>query len=264
MAEADASAPPLAVVIGGAHGIGAACGEVMRARGWAVAIVDKDADGAEATAQRLNGHAFALDVSDAAAVEALAERIAEALGPVDALVVSSGIFQANVPIDETPAGLLEAIMAVNFAGAYHANRAFGRRMAARGRGSIVNIASVTGHASTPLNLYGPSKAAIINLSQSLAGEWGHAGVRVNSVSPGVTLVPRIVERKRRGDRYPPNLDQLMALGRCVEPAEVAEVVEFLASPRASAITGQDLVVDCGWTTGALWSAYGGLRGREAS
>ncbi len=75
-----------------------------------------------------------------------------------------------------------------------------------------------------------------------------AAVRVNSVSPGVTLVPRMVERKRSGDRYPPDLDEQMALGRCVEPREVGEVVEFLCSDRASGVTGIDMVVDCGWMT----------------
>ncbi len=259
MSKAGQSDPPLAVVIGGGAGIGAACCEVMKARGWNVVAADKNLAGAQDVARRVEGHAFEIDVVDGAALHALAERIDNEIGPVSSLVVSSGIFQGNVPIEQTPDGLFESIIAVNLGGAYNANRAFGQRMAARGSGSIVNISSVTGQGSTPLNIYGPSKAAIINLTQSLAGEWGRAGVRVNSVSPGVTLVPRIVERKRSGDRYPPDLDARMALGRCVEPDEVAEAVEFLASARASAITGQDLVVDCGWMTGGLWAIYGGLR-----
>jgi NAD(P)-dependent dehydrogenase (short-subunit alcohol dehydrogenase family) len=246
---------PLALVIGGANGIGAACCEVMQARGWAVAIADRDAEAGMALATRLDAQAHALDVTDVGAIEALAAE----LDAVDALVVSSGLFQANRPIEETGADEFDRIITVNLRGAWNANRIFGRLMAARGRGSIVNIASVTGHGSTPLNIYGPGKAAIINLSKSLAGEWGKRGVRVNSVSPGVTLVPRVAERKRTGDRYPPDLDAQMALGRCVEPAEVGEVVEFLASARASAITGVDIMVDCGWTTGSLWAAYGGLR-----
>jgi NAD(P)-dependent dehydrogenase (short-subunit alcohol dehydrogenase family) len=250
---------PIAVVIGGANGIGAACGEVMRARGWAIVVADRDTAAATATAHRLDGYAYTLDVTEADAIEALAGRVEREIGTVAALVVSSGIFQGNVPIEQIPTDLFDQIMAVNLRGTYLANRAFGTRMAAHGGGSIVNIASVTGHGSTPLNIYGPGKAAIINLSKSLAGEWGKRGVRVNSVSPGVTLVPRIVERKRSGNRYPSDLDDQMALGRCVEPAEVAEVVEFLASDRASGVTGIDLIVDCGWMTGSLWAAYGGLR-----
>ncbi len=85
-------------------------------------------------------------------------------------------------------------------------------------------------------------------------------MRVNSVSPGITLVPRIKERIATGSRYPDNLNDQMALRRCVEMSEVGEAVEFLASSRASAITGTDLLVDCGWMAGAMWNAYlGGLR-----
>lgn len=253
------SEQPLAVVIGGANGIGAACCRVMKQRGWSVAIADQDAEAARKLAEDISGKAFHLDVRDVAGLSELAETLERDVGAIRSLVVSSGVFQGNVPIEETPPELFDHIMSTNLGGTYQANRVFGTRMAARGRGSIVNISSVTAHGSTPLNIYAPAKAAIINLTQSLAGEWGRRGVRVNSVSPGITLVPRIVERKKAGNRYPSDLDDRMALGRCVEPAEVAEAVEFLASERASAITGTDLVVDCGWMTASLWAAYGGLR-----
>jgi NAD(P)-dependent dehydrogenase (short-subunit alcohol dehydrogenase family) len=247
------------MVLGGANGIGAACCRVMRERGWAVAIGDQDRAAGETVASRIGAHAFTVDVRDKQNLAQLAGTVEQQLGPVEALIVSTGIFQGAAPIEEVPEDLFERIVAVNFGGTYQANRVFGARMAARGRGSIVNISSVTGHGSTPLNIYAPTKAAIINLTQSLAGEWGRSGVRVNSVSPGITLVPRVVERKKAGNRYPANLDDQMALGRCVEPDEVAEAVEFLASRRASGITGTDLIVDCGWMTGSLWGAYGGVR-----
>lgn len=249
----------IALIIGGANGIGAACCEVMKARGWSVVIADRDLSAARLLADRLEASACEVDVSDTRSIEALSDRIERDISGVSALIVSSGVFQANVPIEALPAEEFDRIMAVNLRGTYHVNRIIGSAMAARGRGSIVNVSSVTAHGSTPLNIYGPTKAAIINLSKSLAGEWGKRGVRVNSVSPGVTLVPRIVERKQSGDRYPADLDDQMALGRCVEPREVAEVVEFLSSDRASAVTGIDVVVDCGWMTGSLWAAYGGLR-----
>ncbi len=254
------SAGKLALVVGGGNGIGAACCEVMHAHGWSIAVADLDEAAAQRTAEAVGGSAFHLDVRSIASIKALADQVESDAGPVDALVVSSAIFQGNVPIEETDEELFDRVMEVNLRGTYHVNRVFGMRMATRGAGAIVNLASVTGQGSTPLNIYGPGKAAIINLSKSFAGEWGGRGVRVNSVSPGVTLVPRIRERKASGDRYPADLDQRMALRRCVEPNEVAEAVEFLASSRASGITGTDLVVDCGWMTGALWGAYlGGLR-----
>ena len=235
----------------------------MRQRGWRVVVADFDGDGAQAVARDVDGLAIHVDVRDAAAVTRAADEVETRMGFPTGLVVSSGTFQDNMPLEKTPAEALERILSVNFAGTHHVNRIFGLRMAARGRGSIVNLASVTGQASTPLNIYGPTKAAIINMTRSLAGEWGRSGVRVNSVSPGVTLVPRVVERRRAGTRYGANLDEQMALGRCVEPAEVAEAVEFLLSSRASAITGIDMAVDCGWLVGSLWNSYGGVRPRSS-
>jgi NAD(P)-dependent dehydrogenase (short-subunit alcohol dehydrogenase family) len=250
----------LALVIGGANGIGAACCEVMKREGWSILVADKDIAAGKETAARFGGQAFALDVSDKAAIEALEQQIDRDVGPVEALVVSSGIFQVNQPIEKTPPGLFDAIMAVNVGGTYHSNRVFGIAMAKRGRGVIVNLASITGLIGTPSNIYGPGKAAIINMTKDLAGEFGGRGVRVNSVSPGITMVPRIKERIEQGSRYPDNLKDQMALRRLVEPLEVGEVVEFLASKRASAITGTDVLVDCGWMAGAMWQGYlGGLR-----
>ncbi|MEP9375699.1 SDR family oxidoreductase [Aquabacter sp. CN5-332] len=255
----DDKGPGVGVVFGGGNGIGAACCRLMRERGWRVAVADFDRAGAEAVAREVDGLALHVDVRDADAVARAADEVEAKMGPPAGLVVSSGTFQDNVPIDKTPEDALDRILSVNFAGTHHVNRVFGLRMAGRGRGSIVNLASVTGQASTPLNIYGPTKAAILNMTTSLAGEWGRSGVRVNSVSPGVTLVPRVVERRRTGARYAGSLDEQMALGRCVEPSEVAEAVEFLLSARASAITGIDMVVDCGWLVGSLWNTYGGVR-----
>jgi len=251
--------PAIGVVFGGGNGIGAACCRLMRERGWQVAVVDFDEAGAQAVAREVDGLALHVDVRDEAAVARAADEVAAKLGKPTGLVVSSGTFQENQPVQNTHADAVERILSVNFAGTHRVNRVFGLCMAALGRGSIVNIASVTGQASTPLNIYGPTKAAIINMTRSLAGEWGRSGIRVNSVSPGVTLVPRVVERRRTGARYGANLDEQMALGRCVEPNEVAEAVEFLLSTRASAITGTDIVVDCGWLVGSLWNTYGGVR-----
>lgn len=250
---------PVAVVIGGANGIGAACARVMKLRGWDVMIADRDMDAGRSLAAELGGLALEVDVTAKDDLVGAADIAEREFGPPTALVVSSGVFQPNEPIENSSDELFEHVVSVNLAGTYNANRVFGTRMAAQGRGSIVNLSSVTGHGSTPLNIYAPTKAAIINLSKSLAGEWGKSGVRVNSVSPGITLVPRIVERRKTGNRYPADLDDRMALGRCVEPSEVAEAVEFLASERASAITGTDLPVDCGWLTASLWGAYGGVR-----
>jgi len=131
-------------------------------------------------------------------------------------------------------------------------------MAERGRGSIVNIASIAAIASMPVHAYGTSKAAVVALTKNLAGEWGRSGVRVNVVSPGSTLVPRVVERIKSG-RYAAHPGDFTALGRAVEPNEIAEAIEFLASQRASAITGVNLVVDAGWHVATTWAQHGGIR-----
>jgi NAD(P)-dependent dehydrogenase (short-subunit alcohol dehydrogenase family) len=249
----------IVLVIGGANGIGGACSRLMAARGWRVLIGDKDFETARHLAAEIGAHAFAADVSSMAAMEDLAAGIEGEIGPVASLVVSSAVFQENLPVAQTPIEVWERVMRVNLDGTYFANRAFGTRMAARGAGSIVNVASLVGMASSPVHAYGSSKAGVINLTQCLAGEWGRAGVRVNCVSPGVTLVSRVIARLKAGARYHGDPGSHLALGRCVEPNEVAEGIEFLASDRASAITGINLPIDAGWLVAGIWEMYGGVR-----
>jgi NAD(P)-dependent dehydrogenase (short-subunit alcohol dehydrogenase family) len=99
---------------------------------------------------------------------------------------------------------------------------------------------------------------LVALTKILAGEWGRAGVRVNCVSPGSTLVPRVEARLRSG-RYAGDPGEFTALGRMVRPNEVAKAIEFPASDRASAIAGVNLVVDCGWHVAQIWARHGGIR-----
>jgi NAD(P)-dependent dehydrogenase (short-subunit alcohol dehydrogenase family) len=173
------------------------------------------------------------------------------------LVVAAAMFQDVLPPAQLPMEVWERTMQINLTGTYLANRAFGTRMAAAGNGSIVNIASIAAIASMPVHAYGTSKAAVVALTRNLASEWGRAGVRVNAVSPGSTLVPRVEERIRSG-RYAADPGEFTALGRMVRPNEVAEAIEFLASSRASAITGVNLVVDAGWDVASTWAQYGGV------
>jgi NAD(P)-dependent dehydrogenase (short-subunit alcohol dehydrogenase family) len=249
----------LAVIIGGGNGIGAATARVMAERGWTLAIVDRDMDGAQAIAAELHARAWHGDVTDSGVMHGLAREIEATYAPPYALVVSSGTFQDAAPPDQTRLEDWERIMRVNLDGVFHANRAFGPGMAARRAGAIVNIASTTGIGGTPLHAYGPSKAAVINLTECLAGEWGRYGVRVNAVSPGATLVPRVLARMQAGARYKGDPGDATALGRCVGPSEVGETIEFLLSDRASALTGVNLMVDCGWSAVRGWALYGGVR-----
>jgi NAD(P)-dependent dehydrogenase (short-subunit alcohol dehydrogenase family) len=113
--------------------------------------------------------------------------------------------------------------------------------------------------SMPLHAYAPAKAAVIAMTECLAAEWGPARVRVNAVSPGYTRTPALQAAIDRGERDVSALERNAALGRLVEPAEIARVVAFLASSDAAAITGANIPVDCGWLVAVSWNTYGGLR-----
>lgn len=246
----------LGVVIGGANGIGAACCELMAERGWRIVVIDLDEALARRLAQSIGGVGMGADIRDLESLESLACTIEKDMGPVSSLVVSAAAFQERHAPGDFPLDLFRTVMEVNVEGTFNANRVFGARMAEAGRGSIVNIASTVAHGSSPLHAYGPSKAAVVNLTRNFASQWGRYGVRVNSVSPGTTEVARVLQRPP--GRYASDFRDHMALGRRVQPNEVAEGVEFLASDRASAITGVDLLIDAGWLAASTWGLYGGV------
>lgn len=252
---------PLVVVIGGGHGIGEASCRVLAAQGWRLVVADKDGDAAAKVAADIGAVSRPLDVTDPEQIRALADSINKDVGPVEGLVVSSGAFQSVLPPEEVTAELWQHIMNVNVVGVFNANTAFAGHMRKRRRGSIVNVASITGETGAPTHAYAPSKAAVINMTQNLACEWGQAGIRVNAVSPGVTLVPRILDRWAAGGgtRATTRPEAHAALGRCVEPTEVAQAIAFLISDQASAITGISLPVDAGWQVASGWEMYGGPR-----
>lgn len=248
----------LSVVIGGANGIGEACSRLMSERGWRVVVVDLDKSAAASLAEELGGAAYDVDICNLTAMEQLADDIEREHGLVSSLVVSAAAFHELFPPDNFPPELWRKVIQVNVEGTFNSNRVFGARMAKSGNGSIVNVASILAHGSSPQHAYGPSKAAVVNLTRNFAAQWGRSGVRVNSVSPGPTIVPRILARAP--GRYAKDIDSHMALGRRIQPNEVAEGIEFLASDRASAITGVDLLVDAGWLAASTWALYGGVPG----
>lgn len=252
------SAAPLAVVIGGGNGIGEAAARLMRDRGWQVALADIDGAAAARVAEEIGGSGFEANIAGEESLQDLAARIEMEIGPVTALVAAAAVFQDIVPSEELETGVWEKILRTNLTGTFLANRIFGKAMLARRGGSIVNIASIAAHGSMPAEAYGTSKAGVVQLTKNLAGEWGRSGIRVNCVSPGSTLVPRVAERLKT-KRYAANPGEFTALGRMVQPNEVAEAIEFLASERASAITGVDLLVDAGWQVASSWAQFGGVR-----
>ncbi|MCK8783191.1 SDR family oxidoreductase [Roseomonas sp. NAR14] len=248
----------VAVVTGGASGIGAACCRLLAARGARVAVADRDLPRAETLARDIVAEAFALDVATAAGNEAAAAAIEARLGPVDLLVTSAGVLQRPLRPEDLPEDEVERVVRIDQLGTYHSAVAFGRRMAVRGSGAIVTVGSIAGMRSMPLHAYSPAKAAVLEMTRCLAAEWGRSGVRVNAVSPGFTLTPALQAAIDKGERDVSRLEENSALGRMVTPEEIAEAVCFLGSDAARAITGIDLPVDAGWLVAGSWASYGAL------
>jgi len=250
----------VAVVTGGASGIGRACAELLAERGAKVVVLDLNADAAAEVARQLGGKSWRLDVTSVDDIEAMAARIEAEVGPVDMLINSAGILQGqSVPPDQVPFATFNRVFEVNLRGTHACCVSFGQRMAQRRRGAIVNLGSISGMRSTPLHAYGPMKAAVIGLTENLAGEWGPRGVRVNCISPGAVLTPAMQVSIDLGLRDSSRMAAESARGLMVATREVAKAAAFLLSDEASGITGVNLPVDHGWLVAMSWPFFGGLR-----
>jgi len=238
----------VAVVTGGARGIGRAIGEWFLRHDCRVALLDRDGAtldrtvGEIARADGLLG--LHCDVSDAQQVERAAVDVMARFGRVDALVNNAGVAVFK-PALETSFEEWRLVMATNLDGAFLCTQAFGALMARGGGGAIVNIASISGlRASTLRVAYGTSKAALIHMTKQHAVELGNVGVRVNVIAPGpvetemAKLVHSVAIRSDYQDAIP--------LGRYGTPEEMANTVGFLCSADASFINGQFLAVDGGF------------------
>lgn len=248
-----------AFVTGGASGIGLACATLLARAGARVVVADKNADAAAAAARTLGGVDVVVDVGDEASIDAAASAARERVGDIDVLVNCAGVLQRTLPPDRLTLREWDFVARIDLRGTYLCCARFGAAMAARGAGSIVNIASVAGMRSGPLHSYGPAKAGVIALTEGLAAEWGPRGVRVNCVSPGFTQTPALDRGFATATLEPQALERNSALGRLVAADEIARAVVFLASGWASAITGVNLAVDAGHLVVGSWPAYGGLR-----
>lgn len=249
----------VAVVTGGASGIGAACARLLSSSGARVAIVDRKLALAEGVAEEIGAVAFEMDVADENSVRATAAAIEERLGAVSVLVNSAGVLQRTLPPEELTLAEWDFVVRVDLRGTYVCCAEFGKRMAERGAGAIINIASVAGMRSAPLHSYAPAKAGVISLTECLAAEWGRRGVRVNAVSPGFTHTPALDKGMATRTLDNEQMVSNSALGRLVQPEEIAAAVVFLASDLASAITGVNLPADAGYLVATPWASYGGLR-----
>jgi NAD(P)-dependent dehydrogenase (short-subunit alcohol dehydrogenase family) len=239
---------PVAVVTGGARGIGLAVAQWFLQHGHRVALLDVDAATLKQTQTQLNRPdevmAVRCDVSKPADVQAAAEQVMSRWHRVDALVNNAGVAVFK-PLLETSFEEWRQVLGTNLDGAFLCSQAFGAIMARQMSGAIVNIASISGlRASTLRVAYGTSKAALIHLTKQYAAELGNYGVRVNTVCPGPveTEMAKLVHSVAIRSDYIDTIPQ----GRYGTPQEMAQTVGFLCSQQASFINGQFLAVDGGF------------------
>ncbi len=239
----------VAIVTGGGQSLGLAISRALRGAGAEVVTAEiNDETGAEA-AEELGGLFVHTDVTDPASVRNLTETVLDEHGRIDVLVNNAGIVH-NIPSEEVPDEEWLAVISVNLNGVFWCCREVGKAMLERGSGSIVNVASMSGIISNhpqPQAAYNASKAAVITMTRSLAGEWASRGVRVNSVSPGYIRTP-LTELGMSRTEWSEVWLSSTPMGRLAEPEEIAPAVLYLASDAASFATGTNLVVDGGYTS----------------
>ena len=248
----------IALVTGGASGIGFATAGVLVERGWRVVISDINGEANREAAAKLGVEAVPFDVADETATEAAFAGVEARLGPIEALFANAGMIQSGGRPENLPLAEFDRVIATNLRGVYVSCLTAGRRMAGRGRGGIVITGSVTATRTAPLHAYAPTKAAVVHMAACLAADWGRSGVRVNAVSPGFVATPPVLANIASGKRDPRLIVEGAALGRMVEPAEIGHAVAFLLSDDAAAITGINLPVDAGWLASAHLTTYGGV------
>ena len=249
----------VAVVTGGASGIGEATARRFAADGCAVAIVDINATAGEAVASSIGQGArfYACDVSDAKAVETVAASVESDLGPAGILVTSAGLIPNSESIMDMDMAAHERMWQVNYNGTVHCARAFARQMIPTGKGAIVTLGSINSRLPLPIPAYNMGKAAIERLTQLLAVELGRHGIRVNSVGPTYVMTPPLRAKVAAGQRDMGKIMGVHALPRLPEPADIADAIAFLCSDQAKAITGILLPIDAGWLAAVSYRTYAG-------
>lgn len=242
----------VAVVTGGARGIGRATAAAFAAAGAAVVILDRDEAAADAAARDLAAAGRTLsaqqaDVTGEASLEAAFAAIEQRHGGVDILVNNAGIGLRHAAVDH-PLDDWDKVVAVNLTGVFLCSRIAARSMMRWGGGAVVNLASIMGFSGGgiyPNVSYQATKGAVVNMTRALAVEWAGEGIRVNAVAPTwvrTDLTSAVLDRPGALDR----ITAMTPLRRLATAEEIANAILFLASPAAAMVTGHTLPVDGGF------------------
>lgn len=233
-----------AIVTGAARGIGLATARLFAAQGWQVAMVDRDSEELTKAAPGIaDGFTVDCDISDPDQVEAMVAKVLAQSGRIDAVINNAGVADFG-PIEQTDFARWRSVMATNLDGTFLVSQACIPALKKQG-GAIVNIASISGLRGSTLRVaYGTSKAAVIQLTRQQAAELGEHGIRANCVAPGPvrTKLAMAVHSPEIIAAY----HDAIPLNRYGTEEELAEAITFLASEKASYITGQVLAVDGGF------------------
>lgn len=236
----------VAVITGGASGIGLAIAQLYASFGARVVLADRDLEAARAAAATIeDAEAVGCDVTSTASVAAAVQHVLAAMGVIDILVNSAGVAML-APAAELDDGQWEATLAVNLSGTYRMCREVGRSMLERGSGKIINLASQAASVALPEHVaYCASKFGVIGMTRVLALEWGGRGVTANTISPTVVLTPLGIAAwdNPKGEAHMAEIP----VGRFAMPNEIAALAAYLASGAADMINGADLVIDGGFT-----------------
>jgi len=248
----------VAVITGGAQGIGRCTAELLAERGYKLALIDLriPAETIRAIEER-GGKAmgFTGDITDEPTVEVFVREAFVRFGRVDVLVNNAGISLIS-PVEATSASDYRRVLEVNLVAPFLLAKAFGERMLAAGSGSIVNVASVAGLLGiADRAAYNASKHGLIGLTRTLAAEWGGRGVRVNAVCPGWVKTEMDAADQAAGSYHDADITNRVPMGRFASPDDVACAIAFLADERESGfVNGHALSVDGGWGVDGSWES----------